>query len=373
MAERPRGQDGKRKRVMRISKIPGPKGEKEVWKALKPFVDGEQIVSSTTSTVGELCDLVLASRSVGEDAIRQNTKKNYSYIVESLIKPFIGGQQVAKLQDYHLNQYFDALKLAGKKERVRQMAWVFLNSALLYAKKKKMIVSNPLEDVAKPKLKKSEIQCMDKEEIQRFLRTIRAEDQFPLFFLALYGGMRIGEILALQWDDIDFTTGVLTVRHTLMEVESGVITTGYPCPCGCGATDGRSVPKTDAGFMRPIELTEELLASLRKQQERLMGLGLRACPWVFPNGTGGPLLQGNVRKLLKRFLKQAKITKHIRFHDLRHSAATLMLTVGADTQMIQQRLGHANQQMMARYVHAVKEHESIIKAKMAGVFAGVGQ
>lgn len=390
MVELPKGMDGKRKRIMRKGAT-----EKEVQKALKPYIEGEQTVTSSKATVGDLCDAWFASRSVGEDAIRTNTKANYTYIIEKLVKPFIGGQRVDKVQDYHINQYMDALKSDSrprfdkdgkqlisrktgeplyekpKKDRVRQMAWVLLNSVFRYAKKKKMIAVNPMEDAAKPKTKEKKMQCLTKPEIQAFLTVIRNEDQFPLFFLALYSGMRIGELLGLQHEDLDLQNNVLRVNHTLVEDESGHINVGEPCEC-CGVKDGRAPAKTDAGI-REIELTPELVTTLRKQQERLLGLGLRACPWVFPSSNGTPLLQDNTRKLLKRFLKLAMIKKHIRFHDLRHSAATLMLTVGADTKMIQQRLGHSDEKMMKRYVHAVKEHESIVAGKLAGVFAGVGQ
>lgn len=357
------GPDGKRRRKMFTGDKAGEVDARA--RSYKP----PATFAADNGTVTDLLEAWFAYRCTGEKAIRPNTKANYRYIMDRMIIPLIGTVQVARLQDIHVTTMLSDLQTAGKKGRVRYLTWVVLNAALTYAVKRKKLLANIMTFVDKPVVVERKMQCLDEKEIPAFLKVIRNEDQFPLFLLALYSGMRLGELLGLQWSDVDMATGRINVRHTLLEVKKGNILLGVPCKC-CGVVDGRGPVKTEAG-LREIQLTPDIVAALTKQRERLFGLGLRASPWVFPNGGGTPMLQGGVRKLLKRFLKLAMVKKSIRFHDLRHSSATLMLTMGVAEKMLQQTLGQTDPKMLQRYIHAVQEHREIVAAKVAGVFAGI--
>jgi len=148
-----------------------------------------------------------------------------------------------------------------------------------------------------------------------------------LFKIALRTGMRLGELLAMQWPAVDLRNRSLSVRYTLTIDEDG--------------NPRRTEPKTPSSRRR-LELSDDDVAIFRDQRQRLLAEGLRAEPWVFPAEDGGPLGKEQVeRGPLKRIIKAAGIPK-IRFHDLRHTCATLMLGAGVHPKVAQEILGHAS-------------------------------
>lgn len=387
IVELPVGLDGKRRRKTFFAKSMG-----EVKKKAERY-QPSGVSSNPDATVSDLADAFMAKKCRGEEPLRPNTEANYRYLVDKLIKPIIGALRVSKLEEHHIEGWLDQLKKGGwprtdekgeqrtdKKGQVllekpkgpalREDAFIMLGSLLTYGRERKMLAGNPMEFVRAPSPPEKKILFLNREEIARFLTVVRNEDQFPFFYLTLYAGLRVGETLALQWEDVDFEAGIIRVRHTLLEVKRGRITKDKPCEC-CGVLDGRGPTKTRSG-VREIKVTPEIITALRNQQKRLLQLGLRICPWAFPTRKGTPQIQRNVQRLLKRLLFLSGIPKKVSLHGLRHSAATLMITMGTNTKMVQQRLGHGDSKMMDRYVHAAEEHEEIVAQKLAGFFAGVG-
>ena len=153
--------------------------------------------------------------------------------------------------------------------------------------------------------------------------------------LAIYTGLRQGELLGLKWDDVDLEDGSLQVRRTLSITKSGPVFTS---------------PKT-AGSRRSVKLTSKAIAALKSHLERQLGemdkVGSLWSPGdadglIFASETGEPLDRRVVTKLkFKPLLKRAGLPE-IRFHDLRHTCATLLLTRNVNPKIVSEMLGHAS-------------------------------
>lgn len=194
-----------------------------------------------------------------------------------------------------------------------------------------MIPRNVCDDVKSPRPRKREITSLSPEQARRFLDACSGERLEALFVVAVHSGMRQGELLGLHWEDVDLEAGALRVRRALAQTNDGPVL---------------SAPKS-AKSRRRIKLTGAAVESLKRHKaaqnaERLKLGGI----WqdrglVFANRTGGflspYLLAGGP---LKRPLERAGLPK-IRFHDLRHTCATILLSRGVHAKLVQELLEHA--------------------------------
>ena len=149
--------------------------------------------------------------------------------------------------------------------------------------------------------------------------------------MAVTAGLRRGELQGLRWDDLDLEAGTLQVRRTLSEPKGGYIF---------------EAPKSGKG--RNIRLTNRATAALREHRKRQLEERMeRGALWqdhglVFPSTVGTPLLGGNLNRAFKATLQRADLPKSTRFHDLRHTCATLLLRQGVNPKYVQELLGHAD-------------------------------
>ena len=170
------------------------------------------------------------------------------------------------------------------------------------------------------------------EQAQKFLEVAKDDPLEALYVLALTTGMRQGELLALKWEDIDFVHGTLQVRRTIARVAHKGFTISEP-----------KTPKS----RRSIQLAQMAIDALKRHRIRQRELRLLAGPawsdqrWVFCNGVGNPIEATNMlRRSFRPLLTKAGLPI-IRFHDLRHSVATLLLTAGIHPKIVQELLGHS--------------------------------
>ena len=156
------------------------------------------------------------------------------------------------------------------------------------------------------------------EQLQSFLREAGESGVFELYYLELATGLRRGELLGLKWEDIDLERGDLRVKRQVVRI-NGVVT---------------EAPLKTKNAYRTLPLAEDTVSVL-KEQKKKAGSSL----WVFPSPNGGPISPDSVLHMLHRVLKRAGPPK-VRFHDLRHTFATLALQNGVDIKTVSGMLGH---------------------------------
>jgi integrase len=206
-----------------------------------------------------------------------------------------------------------------------------LRRALGQAERWKLVTSNVAAVVTPPRPERREMQTLTAEQVRRLLDLAPDRDR-PLYLLAVSTGMRLGELLALRWADVDLDTGSLRVVASLRHL-SGEAATFAP-------------PKT-ARSRRRVELSASVVAALSAHKVATIEERWRAGQlWqdhdlVFPNVFGRPRSGSNIVRAFHPLLASAGLPR-IRFHDLRHTAATLMLGRGVHPKLVSDMLGHAS-------------------------------
>jgi integrase len=210
---------------------------------------------------------------------------------------------------------------------------VALHKALDQAVADGLIPRNVTDALKVPRTDREEIQPLTAEEANRLLKAARGERLAALYVLAIHTGLRQGELLALKWEDLDLEAGTLRVRRSLTYA---------------GGKHSLSEPKTKKS-RRLVRLTTGAVTALRSHLERQMGemdrLGSLYSPGglVFANETGAIINPSNLRnRSFARLLKRTGLPANTRFHDLRHTCATLLLSRNINPKIVSEMLGHAN-------------------------------
>ena len=184
---------------------------------------------------------------------------------------------------------------------------------------------NVCAEVERPRILKAEITPLDNDQSLLFLKVAEEHRLYAIFNVAIATGMRLGELFGLQWPDVDLKAGVIMVKRALVEVHGRL---------------HLLEPKT-ARSRRRIDLPQVSIAALEKHRAAMVQNGWGDVPWVFCDSRGGPLRRSHFHKnVFKPLLVKADLPD-IRFHDLRHTSATLLLSAGVHPKVVQERLGHS--------------------------------
>jgi integrase len=317
-------------------------------KALAERADG-LVFDDENMTVGEYVTRWLEDSAKG--GLAHRTYANYKLQLRRHIVPAIGRVKLAKLNPAHVQGLY-AVKLREglKPSSVRYMHSV-LRRSLEQAVRWNLIPRNQAAIVDPPKVWKEEIKPLDPEQARAFLRAAgEAGDRYEaLYVLSLAAGLRMGEALGLKWSDVDLAGGSLRVNRQLQRMRREE-DAGKP---------GRLVfsePKNAS--RRTVDLPQRALAVLKRHRKRQLEVKLKAgsayedSGLVFTTAKGTPLdAQNVVNRHFKPLLKLAGLPD-IRWHDLRHSCFTLLLSRGAHPKFVQHLAGHASIQLtLNRYSH----------------------
>ena len=287
--------------------------------------------------------------------LRPTTRSGYEGRIYRHIISELGNIPLDQLTQNDLQQFYARLKKSGRllhaehygkglSDRMVRACHMNCRSALEKAVQEGLIRMNPAVGCKLPPKKAREMQVLTREEIQRFLIQAKAEGYFELFLLELTTGLRRGELLALQWDDLDFKTGTLTVNKQVYEVKGRLQV---------------SIPKTRASIRRLV-LPPGVVEVLRQYRETVDSR------WMFPSPVkeDTPMTPGAVRRRLQIILERAGC-KRIRFHDLRHTFATLSLESGMDVKTLSAMLGHVSAATtLDIYTHVTGDMQSEAAAKI---------
>jgi integrase len=293
--------------------------------------EGGLVFDAGGLTVGKYLDRWLAD-SV-KDTVRQTTYQGYERIVRLHIKPSLGRIKLKDLTVVHVRGAYRERLDAGLSPRMVQLVHVILHKALKQAVADGLIPRNTTEVVKAPRPEKKEITPLSHEQARSLLRAAQGERFEALYVLAVTTGMRQGELLGLKWEDVDLEAGTLQVRRTLSTATGGGLKFGAP-----KTSKSRRSIKIPATALLPLKRHRR--AQLEERM-KLAGLfedhGL-----IFPSRAGKPVYrQDLITRSFKPLLRRARLP-NIRFHDLRHTCATLLLSKGVHAKFVQELLGHAN-------------------------------
>jgi integrase len=294
-------------------------------------------------TVGEFLDQWLEE--VARPRVRPWTLAGYEVHVRLHLKPVIGSVQLDKLSPMHVQQLINQKLAAGLKPKSVRYIRGTLRTALGHAVQWGLIARNPAALVRGPRVEQFEIKPFTPAEARSLLHALKGERLEALYSVALTMGLRQGEALGLRWQDVDLELGYLRVSKQLQRI------------------DGRLQlvePKTIRS-RRSLAMPTAIVVGLREHRVRQDHERQRAGQaWiesglVFTGGEGQPLDGTAITKQFHRHLDRAGLEQR-RFHDLRHSCATLLLVQGVSPRVVMDVLGHSQIGLtMNTYSHVIPE------------------
>jgi len=278
-------------------------------------------------------------RAYAEPNTSRRTYLRYEQLVRNQLVPGIGRMALKKLEPVQIQETYGKLLLGGLAQRTVLHCHRLLSEALSHAVEWGLLGRNPAGAVRAPRVAKTEIRPPGPADVKRLLEAAdalsecdpryRTTDYGALVLVAVQTGLRAGEMLGLRWTDIDLEGGVAHIQQA-----------AHWLP-GQGFTVGQ--PKT-AKSRRAVSLTAATVACLgrhrqRQAEDRLMaGPAYQESGLVFTTAIGTPL--ANLRRAWVNIVKAAGVG-HVRFHDLRHAHATMLLTQGVHPKIVSERLGHS--------------------------------
>lgn len=266
------------------------------------------------------------------------TAQSYQSEVRYHLIPALGAIPLTRLQPQQLQNYYAHALSQGRIDgkgglsaRTVQYHHRILSEALSHAVKMGLLVRNVAEAADPPHPERRNMATLALEDIPKFLEATQETPYHALFYTALYTGMRLGELLGLRWCDVDLDMAFLSVVQALYK-RSGVC---------------KMVKPKSSHSRRRIALSPSLVLLLREYQAEqqtqriLLGKLPTDTDLVFSHPDGKPLDPGVVSHTFAKVLKKARLP-HIRFHDLRHTHATLLLKGAVHPKIVSERLGHAS-------------------------------
>ncbi|MFC4596869.1 tyrosine-type recombinase/integrase [Cohnella hongkongensis] len=321
-------ENGKRRQIKRRGFRTEKEAMKEMRRLLQQVDDNTYVKDSKLKYIEFLDGEWIESKAL---KLRDATLKTYKLNIKKHIKPYFLNQEIGKITTQMIEKFYVHLsKSSGLSERSIQDIHKIVKSSFKTAVKRKYISYSPAAEAEAPKVPRKEMTVWNLDETVRFLKKCAKNDLHIAFLLALTTGMRQSEILGLRWKDVDTKRGILHVRQTLSH-------------------DGKQLymdTKTKSST-RTISLVEKTLEELKEHRKKIDELKQSAGDEYQDNDLvvctklGTPI---NPRNLLRTFyilMKKADVPK-IRFHDLRHTVATLMLSQNVNPKVVKEILGHSD-------------------------------
>jgi integrase len=327
------------------------KTRKEVQEKLKIVLHEQQqgtLVTAAPQTVAQFLTDWLEN--THRRRVRPRTYERYREAVYMHIIPSLGHYQLQKLTAQQVQALYTKKADEGLAPATIIYYHSVLHNALDMAVKWGLVSRNVCDLVSPPRKQRFEIQPLTVEQMQKLLTTVYGHKWEALFTLALATGMRRGELLGLKWQDINFAVGVLQVRRVLSRVPTNMPEREHVYV--------EAEPKTQKS-RRSVMIAPFALEALKKHRDGQLEAKLKAgafwqeYDYVFCTLHGTHLNPNHVVEEFKKLLNRARLP-NIRFHDLRHSAATLLLSLGVHPKVVQELLGHSQISMtMDVYSHVL--------------------
>ena len=279
-------------------------------------------------------------------ALKPKTVYQYQNTIAKHINPGIGVVRLDTLRLRDVESFYTRLQEQGVSNRSVRLIHNILHCALEKAVKYDYIIKNPTNGADLPRYTYEEMKILDPSEVNRFLVTAMGTPEYALFYLAVTTGMRMGELFGLKWSDVNWQRATIYVQRQSQFIPGE----GYQF----------AETKTRSG-KRVIDLSNGAMEALQKEKERLNARKVFAGDrWeendlIFPNSVGRSRDATNTRIALNRILKASGVTK-IRFHDLRHTAASILLNSNVPLIKVSRMLGHSKPSVtLDIYTHLIND------------------
>ena len=339
------------------------KTQAEVKEKLKKAIEenvGIDYGRAKTYTVGNWLEVWYEN--YAKIKMRPSTYLTYHGYIENHIKPQLGKIPLNDLTTLHLQQFYKKLLAEGRVERIEAQKQPkglstktvrnihqIISSALKLAVEQRLIAHNPADGCALPKVEHKEMKTLTADQLSAFFREAMDSGVYELYYLDLATGLRRGELLGLKWTDVDLVRGVLKIQRAISRQNGKVV----------------EAPLKTKNAYRTLPLSADAIDVL-VQQRRKTGNS----EWVFPSPTGGPMSPDSVLHMLHRVLKRAGLPK-VRFHDLRHTFATLALQNGVDIKTVSGMLGHFSTGFtLDTYAHVTTSAKREAAKTMGSILSG---
>ena len=249
--------------------------------------------------------------------IRPSTWDHYERLLRVHILPSIGSKRLDQIDPPTIRRLLADRIEAGCSVKTVRLIYSALRKLLNDAVEAGLIPENPVRRVRPPRLEPRPFQAWTPEQIRRFIEGARGHPYEALFLFLLGTGARIGEALALRWEDVDLEAGIARISRSVTFIRGQWV---------------ESLPKTPHG-RRSVSIPDFALRALRelpRDRER-----------VFATSTGSLPQRKDLRASLRRLCRRLSLPP-IRIHDLRHLHASILIRAGVDLKTVQRRLGHAS-------------------------------
>lgn len=293
-------------------------------------------------------------------SLRPESWRRYDARIRLHIEPRIGAIRLVKLEPGHLRGLYAELLTVVSATTVQHIHGL-LHLALQDALREDLVARNVAALVKAPKRDTPEMRALRPDEVRQLLDAAKGERLEAFFTMAITTGLRLGELQALAWTDIDFDRQRLTVRRTL-------------------AQDGRAVfspSSSRKNHLRQVWLSEVVIQGLERHratqeaERQAAGTAWTEHNLVFTNAVGGPLDGRNLRRRSFPVLLAKAGLPRFRIHDLRHTAATLLLTEGVPVKVVAELLGHADVSTTLRiYAHVLEGAQAQAVSAMDRILHG---
>lgn len=264
--------------------------------------------------------------------IRESTALYYKNYIDNHIVPSIGKIPLKKLTSLDIQKLYNKMRTSGRVKRFKNMknkglsnktirgVHMMLNSCLEQAVKERILPYNPTNGCRIPPKEKKEMKVIPQEKIGAYLIQAQQYGVLPIFYLELCSGLRRGELLALEWADLDEQNNTISVNKTVNRMNGKLVV---------------SQPKTPTSI-RKVTIPDQAVAILRQEHEQHPDN-----KYMFPSPKTGDMYDpSTVRRIHKKLLERAGIDTDVRFHDLRHTFTTVMLQNVVDPKTLSTMLGH---------------------------------
>ena len=342
------------------------KTQAEVKEKLKRAIEetrGLDIVKAGQYTLGQWMDVWFEN--YAKLKVRPSSHQTYKGYINNHIKPYVGSIPLSKLTSLDLQKLYKMLLAEGRIDRiesknqpkglsaktVRNINQI-ISSALTLAKEQKLLSSNPADACALPRVEHREMRTLPVEQLTSFLREAKETGVYEMYYIELATGLRRGELLGLKWQDIDMVNGTIRVQRQVARIDGEIV----------------EAPLKTKNSYRNVSIGPDAIEVLKEQKKKVGD-----SEYVFPSPNGGPISPDSVLNMLHRVLERAGLPK-IRFHDLRHTFATLALQNGVDIKTVSGMLGHFSAGFtLDTYAHVTTSAQREAANTMGSVLSGAAQ